>query len=117
MRIKEGIVRRRLKVCFRAAQNNDNLSSQTTESRYAAHLYKMYADTRIWRGKCSHLAGLPDCPDQASHGCHTTGQRPVVETTTRLAWEITRAAFRLSHRGKRGELQEASEMGRFGGEV
>lgn len=106
-----------LKLCSRATQNYDDLSAQTPGSRCAAHLYKMYAETRSWRGKCSHLARRPDCPDQASHGCHTTVQRPEVKSTTRPAREITRAVSGLSNRGRRGELQEASEMGRFTGEV
>ena len=99
------------------AQNNNSLSAQTAGSRYAAHLSIRCMWRRVFGGGVSHLARLPDCPDQASHGCHTAGQRPVVETTTRLAWEITRALSGLSNRVKRGELQEASEMGRFGGEV
>lgn len=99
------------------AQNNNSLSAQTAGSPYAAHLSIRCTWRRVFGGGSSHLARLPDCPDQASHGCHTTGQRPVVETTTRLAWEITRALSGLSNRVKRGELQEASEMGRFGGEV
>ena len=99
------------------AQNNNNLSAQIAGSRYAAHLSIRCTWRRVFGGESSHLARLPDCPDQASHGCHTTGQRPVVETTARLAWEITRTLSGLSNRVKRGELHEASEMGRFGGEV
>lgn len=58
-------------------------------------------------------------PAQARHRTVVIQQFNGQEQRARQDWpgEITRAASGLSNRGRRGELQEASEIARFGGEV